>query len=50
VGFSYPGDLWYNPVAVADLLQLWADAQGASGGGVRSGLNCELRKKYISRK
>jgi len=32
-------DLWYNPVAVADLLQLWTDAQGAAGGGAMSGLN-----------
>jgi len=31
-----PVDLWSNPVAVADLLQLWADAQGAAGGGARS--------------
>jgi len=34
-----PGDLWFNPVAVADLLQLWTDAQGAAGGGALSGLN-----------
>jgi len=33
-----PGDLWSNPVAVADLQQLWTDAQGAAGGGARSGL------------
>jgi len=34
-----PGDLWSNPVVVADLLQLWTDAQSAAGGGARSGLN-----------
>jgi len=34
-----PGDLWSNPVAVADLLQHWTDMQGAAGGGARSGLN-----------
>jgi len=33
------GDLWSNPVVVADFLQLWTDAQGAAGGGARSGLN-----------
>jgi len=34
-------DIWYNPVAVADLLQLqlWTDAQGAARGIARSGLN-----------
>jgi len=34
-----PGDLWSNPVAMADLLQLWTDEQGAAGGGARFGLN-----------
>jgi len=34
-----PGDLLSNPVAVADLLQLWTDAQGAAGGEVRFSLN-----------
>jgi len=33
------GDLWSNPVAVADLLQLWTDALGATGCIARSGLN-----------
>jgi len=33
-----PADLWSNPVATADLLQLWTDAQAAAGGGARSGL------------
>jgi len=34
-----PVHFWSNPVAVADLLQLWTNAQGAAGGGARSGLN-----------
>jgi len=32
-------DLWYNPVAVAALLQLWYDALPAAGGGLESTLN-----------
>jgi len=40
LAFLTPGDLsWSKPVAVADLLQLWTDVQGAAGGGARSGLN-----------
>jgi len=39
LAFHTPGDLWSNPVVVADLLQLWADVQGAAGGGAMSGLN-----------
>jgi len=34
-----PGDLWSSPVVVADLLQIWMDAQGATRGGTRSCLN-----------
>jgi len=29
-----PGDLWNDPVAVADLFQQWRDALGAAGGGL----------------
>jgi len=32
-------DIWSNTVAVADLVQLWTNAQGAAGGGARSDLN-----------
>jgi len=40
VGFYYSRGLtWSNPVAVADLLQLWTDVEGAAGGRARSGLN-----------
>jgi len=44
-----PWDLWSNPVAVADLLQVRTDTQGAAGGGARSGLNLTGIKvnKYI---
>jgi len=31
-------DLWDDPVAVAELLQLWDDVRGAAGGGPGSGL------------
>jgi len=33
-----PVDLWSNPVAVVDLLQLCTDAQGAAGGRAKSSL------------
>jgi len=31
-------DLWDDPVAVEELLQLWDDVRGAAGGGLGSGL------------
>jgi len=34
-----PRDLWSNPVAMADLLHFWTDAQGAAVGGTRFCLN-----------
>jgi len=43
-----PGYLWSNPVAVADLLQLWTDVQGAAGGGARVGLNWDLTAIKVS--
>jgi len=32
-------DLWDDPVAVAELLQLWDDVRGAAGGGLGSVLS-----------
>jgi len=31
-------DLWDDPVAVAELLQLWDDVRGSAEGGLGSGL------------
>jgi len=31
-------DLWVDPVAVAELLQLWDDVRAAAGGGLGSGV------------
>jgi len=45
-----PGeDLWSNPVAVAELLQLWTDAQSAARGGARSGLIWDWTGKKVSK-
>jgi len=36
-------DLWDDPVAVAELLQLWDDVRGAAGGGLGCGLPLDSR-------
>jgi len=36
-------DLWDDPVAVAELLQIWDDVRGAAGGGLGSGLSWPVR-------
>jgi len=44
------GDLWSNPVAVANLLQLWTDTPGAAGGGARSGVAWKNRPQTNRRR
>ena len=40
-------DLWDDPVGVAALLQQWADAQGAAGGG--TGVQLDVRLDGVTK-